>query len=152
MRKLRNLTGMPVICNRKKIGRVIQAQLSNDLSALDGIWIDAALRGTRYIPAEHIGTVGEVAVIADQRGKRKKMNSHKPVYRAVSTDGQRLGAITGAEIDEVSLMVCALELSRGFWDDIYSGRLMIRHYSVDADSAQTVIVDSNEHSKEGDVF
>lgn len=152
MRKLRNLTGMPVICNRKKIGRVIQAQLSSDLSTLDGIWIDAALRGTRYIAAEHIGTVGEVAVIADHRGRRKKMNSCKPIYRAVSTDGQRLGAITGAEIDEVSLMVCALELSRGFWDDIYNGRIMIRHYSVDPASAQTVIVDSKEHSKEDDVF
>ena len=152
MRKLRNLTGIPVICNRKKIGRVIRAQLSSDLSALEGIWVDCALRGTRYIPAEHIGTVGEVAVIADQPGKRRRMGSHMPLYRAVSTDGQRLGAITGAEIDEVSLMVSALELSRGFWDDLYNGRSMIRRYSVDTDAAQTVIVDSNEQNKEDNEF
>ncbi len=148
MRKQRNLTGMPVICNRKKIGRVIQAQLSSDLSALEGIWVDCALRGTRYIAAEHIGTIGEVAIIADHRGKRRKMNAGTIIYRAVSTDGCRVGAITGAEIDEVSLMVSALELSRGFWDDIYNGRSVIRKYSVNADACETVIVDSNEQNKE----
>ena len=150
MRKLRNLTGIPVICNRKKIGRVIQAQLSDDLSALEGIWVDCALRGTRYIAAEHIGTIGEVAIIADHRGKRRRMNARSMIYRAVSTDGRRIGAITGAEIDEVSLMVNALELSRGFWDDIYNGRSIIRKYSVNAEAGETVIVDSNEQNKEDD--
>ena len=152
MRKLRNLTGMPVICRRKKTGRIIQAQLSSDLRALDGIWVDCGLLGTRYIAAEHIGTIGEVAVIADCRGKRRKMNARPLVCRAVGTDGRRLGAIVGAEIDEVSLMVCSLELSRGFWDDIYSGRRMIRRYSVDTVSGDNVIVDSNELNKEDDVF
>ena len=114
MRKLRNLTGMPVICKRKKIGRVIHAGLSSDLRALEGIWVDCGLLGTRYIAAEHIGTIGEVSVIADCRGRRRKMNARSLVCRAVGTDGRRLGAIVGAEIDEVSLMVCALELSLGF--------------------------------------
>ena len=150
MRKLRNLTGIAVICNRKKIGRVIQAQLSDDLSALEGIWVDCALRGTRYIAAEHIGTIGEVAIIADHRGKRRRMNARSMIYRAVGTDGRRIGAITGAEIDEVSLMVNALELSRGFWDDIYNGRSIIRKYSVNAEAGETVIVDSNEQNKEDD--
>ena len=152
MRKLRNLTGMPVICNRKKIGRVIQAQLSGDLRALDGIWVDCALRGTRYIAAEHIGTIGEVAVITDHPGKRMKMNTHTLVCRAIGTDGQRLGAITGAEIDELSLMVCKLELSRGFWDDIYNGRSTVSRYSVSAGTQEAVVVDSNEQGKEDNVF
>lgn len=152
MRKLRNLTGMPVICRRQKIGRVIQAQLGNDLSALDGIWVDCALRGTRYISAEHIGTIGEVAVIADHRGVRKRMNAGSLVYRAVSTDGRRLGAIVDAEIDEVSMLVCSLELSGGFWDDLYNGRSSVRRFSVNESAVETVIVDSEDSEKEEDAF
>lgn len=152
MRKLRNLTGMPVICRRQKIGRVIQAQLTEDLSALDGIWVDCALRGTRYISAEHIGTIGEVSVIADHRGVRRKMNARSLVCRAVSTDGRRLGAIVGAEIDEVSMLVHSLELSGGFWDDLYNGRSFVRRFSVGEGVCKTVIVDSAESEKEGDAF
>ena len=152
MRKLRNLTGMPVICIRQRIGSVIQAQLSDDLRALDGIWVDCALRGTRYIAAEHIGTIGEAAIITDHRGVRRKMRSHSLVRRAVGTDGRRLGAIVGAQIDEVSMMVCALELCRGFWDDIYDGRTIVRRFSAKEAVSDTVIVDLDEHEKEDDAF
>ena len=54
MRKIRNLIGMPVICRRQKIGRLVQAELSPDLTRLEGIWVDSGLKGTRYIPAEHV--------------------------------------------------------------------------------------------------
>ena len=152
MRKLRNLTGMPVICNRQKIGSVIHAQLSDDLRALEGIWVDCALRGTRYIAAEHIGTIGEAAVITDCRGSRQKMRAKSLVRRAVGTDGRRLGAIVGAEIDEVSMMVCALELCRGFWDDIYNGRTIVSRFSAKGTLSDAVIVDLDEHEKEDDAF
>lgn len=152
MRKLRNLTGIPVICKRQKIGRVIQAQLSDDLRALEGVWVDCALRGTRYIAAEHIGTIGEVALMADHRGTRRRMTAKSLVFRAVGTDGQRLGAIVGAEIDEVSLMVCALELSKGFWDDLYNGRSVVTCFRVNEAECETVIVDSEIGEKEVDAF
>ena len=86
MRKIRNLIGMPVICRRQKVGRLVQAELSPDLKRLDGIWVDSGLRGTRYIPAEHVGTIGQVAVLADNRGRRRRCNTEPLLYRAVSTD------------------------------------------------------------------
>ena len=96
MRKLRNLIGMPVILHRQKIGRLIQADLSDDLKRMEGIWVDSGLKGTRYIPSEHLGMIGEMAVLTDSRGTRRRARAQSLLRRAVSTDGSRLGAIVGA--------------------------------------------------------
>lgn len=144
MRKLVNLIGMPVICQRKKIGRLIQAELSPDLTRLEGVWVDAGLKGTRYIPAEQLGMIGKSVVLADSRGVRRRSAGHGLLRRAVSTDGGRLGAIVGAEVDELSFLVGALELSRGFWDDLWYGRMRIRRYN--AEGALIIIPDSTEQT------
>lgn len=140
MRKIRNLIGMPVICRRQKIGRLVQADLSRDLKRMEGIWVDCGLRGTRYIVSEQLSMIGEMAVMADDRGKRRRCSARAIFYRAISTDGSRIGAITGAEVDEMSFLVGALELSRGFWDDLYLGRSRVMAYNVQ--NAQVIISDS----------
>lgn len=140
MRKLRNLTGMPVIFHCRKIGRLIQADLSDDLSRLDGIWVDGGLRGTRYIPSEQLGMIGERAVLTDACGIRRRAKIHPMLQRAISTDGSRLGAVVNAEVDEISFLVCRLELTRGFWDDLHRGRLMVSGYSKQG--SEIIITDS----------
>ena len=145
MRKLRNLIGMPVICHRRKIGRLVQADLSPDLKRLEGIWVDCGLRGTRHIPCEQLSMIGEHAVIADDRGSRKKCAARSLLRRAVSTDGTRLGAITGAEVDEISFLVRALELTRGFWDDLCLGRRRVETYSVQG--SEVIVLDSTQDSE-----
>lgn len=142
MRKIRSLIGMPVICSRRRIGRLAQADLSDDLRRLEGIWVDSGLSGTRYIPAEHLSMLGERAILAEERGQRRKCTGKPIFYRAVSTNGQRLGAIVGAEVDEISFLVCALELTLGFWDDLYLGRRRIETYQVQQN--QIVILDSTQ--------
>ena len=142
MRKIRNLIGMPVICSRRKIGRLVQAKLSEDLKRLEGIWVDSGLKGTRYIPAEHLSVIGERSVIADVRGQRKKCTGQPLFYRAVSTDGSRIGAIVGAEVDEISFLVHALELTRGFWDDLYLGRCRVESYSMQG--GEVIVLDSTQ--------
>lgn len=140
MRKIRSLSGMPVICCRKRIGRLVQAELSGDLMRMEGIWVDCGIAGTRYIPSEQLSMIGERAVFADSRGRRKKCSARHIFCRAVSTDGRRLGAIVGAEVDEISFLVRALELTRGFWDDLYSGRCRVEDYSVQG--GQVIVRDS----------
>ena len=142
MRKIRSLIGMPVICSRRRIGRLAQADLSDDLRRLEGIWVDSGLAGTRYIPAEHLNMLGERAVLAEERGHRRKCTGRPIFYRAVSTNGQRLGAIVGAEVDEISFLVCALELTMGFWDDLTLGRRRVEAYQVHRD--QVVVLDSTQ--------
>ena len=139
MRKLRNLAGMPVLCQRQRIGRLVQAELSEDLMRLEGIWVDGGLRGTRYIPAEQLGMIGEVAVMADGRGSKRRCDAKPLLFRAVNTAGERVGAIVGAELDELSFQVRARELTRGFWDDMGEGRARVERYTVQPERSLVVV-------------
>ena len=73
MRRLRALTGMPVVLGGRRVGRVILGELSEDLTRLDGVWISAGLKGSRYIPSESLEMLGRVAVVADSAGRRRRM-------------------------------------------------------------------------------
>ena len=152
MRRIRSLTGMPVVMHGKKIGRLVQAELTEDLTALSAVWIDAGLRGIRRIPAENLEMIGKKAVTADSDGTRGKCKSAFALHRALSTDGRRLGAITGAQIDELSFAVTALELSGGLWDDLFLGRRCVSSYRIDSRSGDVLLQDAaDEPSKEDDL-
>ena len=149
MRKLRNLIGMPVLCQHQKLGRLVQVELSDDLVRLEGIWVDGGLKGTRYIPSEQLGMIGEVAVLADSRGARRRCTAQPLLMRAVSTGGERVGAIVGAEVDELSFQVRALELTRGFWDDLNSGRTRVERYTAQPEQSIVIVLDLTQDSQEG---
>lgn len=148
MRKIRALIGMPVVVGNRRVGRVIQAELSEDLTRLDGLWMDAGLRGTRFIPSEQLEMLGRVAVMADDMGRRGRMRAEPLFRRAIGTDGRRLGAVTGAEVDELTFSVRALELSRGLWEDLARGRDRIRTFTLNRENGD-VVVDVAESEKEG---
>lgn len=149
MRTLRALTGMPVVCESHRIGRLLRAELTEDLRQLEGIWVAAGPRGTRYIPAEALEMLGQVAVMTEDGGRRRRMRPKSLLMRAVSTDGRRLGAITGAEIDEVSFAVTALELSAGVWDDLLRGRQRVTRYTVNRESGEVIIEPADAEREEG---
>ena len=144
---------MPVVCGKRRIGRVLRGELTEDLRQLKGIWVYAGMRGNRFIPAEHLELLGKVAVMADSDGKRGRMTSQALFMRATATDGTRAGAITGAEIDEISFAVTALELSAGFWDDLLHGRGQVTRFIVNRQSGEVIIeptgVERGEMAYEG---
>lgn len=149
MRTIRSMTGMPVVCRSKRIGRLVQTDLSTDLKQLEGIWVDRGLRGTRYIASDQLEMIGRVAVMTDNPGKKKRFTASTLLMRAVGTDGGRIGAIVGAEIDELSFIVNSLELTCGFWDDLYNRRVRIEHFSVCPERNEVIIMDStNDPEKE----
>ena len=139
MRKLRTLTGMPVVCGKRRLGRLVQVSVAEDLRQLEGIWVSAGLRGVRFIPSEQLELMGRVAVVADGEGRRARLRSTPLFRRAVSSDGRRLGAITGAEIDELTFAVTSLELSAGLWDDLLRGRRSVSRYTVNRETGEVVI-------------
>ena len=148
MRKVRSLIGMPVLCQRQKLGRLMQVELSDDLIRMEGIWVDGGLKGTRYIPAEQLGMIGEVAVLADSRGARRRCTARPLLMRAVSTGGERVGAIVGAEVDELSFQVRALELTHGFWDDLSAGRTRVERYTAQPEQSIVVVLESATDAEE----
>ena len=139
---------MPVVCRSKRLGRLIQAELEDDLSHLKGIWVGAGLRGARWIPAESLELLGRVAILTDGCGVRRRTHFSPLLRRATATDGTRLGAVTGAEIDELSFAVTALELSRGFWDDLMTRRRRVERFTVNRETGE-ILIDPAELEREG---
>ena len=76
---LRALQGLPVVCAGKRVGRVAQAALSDDLKRMDGLWVDAGLGGARFVPAEEIEVLGDVSVTVDAPGKREALKKRLPL-------------------------------------------------------------------------
>lgn len=142
MKRMRALIGLPVISNGKRIGRVVRCELSEDLSMLEGIWITAVFFGSRFIPRDHLGVLGEVSIVSDTAGCRRRCRDKGVLRRAVGTDGSRIGAITGAEIDELTFRVQALELSCGVWDDLLNGRKRVQTFTLNQATGSVVIDDS----------
>ena len=139
MRGIRSLVGLPVVVSGRKIGRVVQTELSEDLTRAEGIWIDAGLRGTRFIESDRIRLIGRVAITADDAGRRRALQSRALFRRAIGTDGCRLGAITGAEMNPISFQVEALELSCGLWNDLFTGRRRVTQFTVDRKSGNVIV-------------
>lgn len=153
MRKIRSLIGLPVLWRGKKLGRLIQAELSDDLGRLEGVWVDCGLKGTRFITAEHLSMIGELAVHSDDKGQRRRCTSASFLMRAISTGGTRIGAAVGAEIDELSFIVTSLEITHSFWEDIYSGRSRCEAFTLKAGQNEVILAkpaDANpDDCKEG---
>ncbi len=147
MKSVRALAGMNVVCGDRRIGRVAQVRLSDDLIRMDGLWVDTGLRGSRYICAEHISMLGSVAILADCSGVRRRIARRSLFRRAVSTDGRRLGAIVDAMVNEISFSVDALILTRGFWDDLTRGRCLVTHFSTDPSTDSVVLYDEDLHER-----
>ena len=147
MRDIRALIGLPVIVNGKRVGRVIQAEISDDLTEMTGIWISSGFFGTRFISADCLGMLGNVSIIADRPGERKRCRMQALFRRAVGSDGSRWGAVVGARIDELSFHIDALELSYGLWDDLMIGRRYIRRFSLNQDTGN-VVIDVSEIEEE----
>lgn len=138
MKNTNALGGMPVVCDGVRLGRVFSVQLTPDLTKMAGLHVDCGLRGRRYIPAERVRVLGEVAVLVDGGPSGARPAEQTLPRRALTPEGARLGAITGAWIDEETRAVESLELSRGYWEDLFLGRVRVRSYHVQKDGGEVV--------------
>ena len=68
----------------------------------------------------------------------------------MTTDGLRIGAVVGAEIDELSFIVGALEVTLGLCDDLYAGRLRAERYTADPERMEVIVVDSAQDDEKED--
>lgn len=147
VKSVRSMIGLPVIRNGERTGRVSGIKFSPDLKCLQGVWTDTGLRGGRFISGEEIEVLGDVSILTAGGGKKEKCAEKLRLRRAVSPDGQRLGAITDLFVDTESRQVLAAELSGGFFDDLIRGRQRIPQFSVRPDG--DVVVETPEEGGEG---
>ncbi len=145
MKSAKSLIGLPVIFECQPLGYVCQAMPDERLQHLERIYFSSGT-GARVIERSHVDALGEVAMLVHAPGKRAQLPEPFWPRRALSTDGARLGAITDALIDEDTLEIHMLELSRGLFDDFSSGRVRIGRFSVRAGGE--VVIDTPEGGEE----
>ncbi len=138
MKSMKALIGRPVLLDGKAIGHVTEVELDEGLNALLGLYVDGAFMGTRRIEKKDVVLLGDVSVMVTSKGKRARVKDAR-MRRVRTADGCRIGAVTGALLDEDTMRVCALELSRGFLDDFFTGRQWVYGYRVNASSGDVLI-------------
>jgi len=136
---VKTFVGMPVILGGRRIGHVACLTLDEGLRKVTGLRIARGLRGNRFIPSNAVSLLGDVVVLVTEEGVRPSGERGLNLRRATTTDGQILGAITGALIDERTLSVAALELSSGWWEDLARGRRYV--YGWTASQGESVILE-----------
>ncbi len=142
MRNTKSLLGMPVVRNGERLGRVSFVLPDDKLQSISGLYLYCGLTGSRFIDCTQIDLIGDIAVLSHDSGKKVSLNARPLLRRALSPDGQRLGAITDVLIDEETLLIEALELSQGYLVDLIRGRRHIRQFNVQKNG--DVIVESAE--------
>ena len=154
MKSLKSLTGMPAVRtdNGRRAGRVIRACVDDGLTALCGVWVANGWRRARYCPAERIRLIGDVSVLIDGEPLRARQSAAygRPLAlrRARNAAGEMVGAITGAYVDEETLAIVAVELTRGFWEDLKSGRQLVRHFEAHVPEADVILMEEGDEGDE----
>lgn len=142
IRNAKSLLGMPVICGEEKLGRVSYVLPDDELRTVRGLYLYCGAAGSRFIEGAQLDLIGDVAVLAHGSGRRTPLNRQPLFRRALSADGARIGAITDAIINESTLGIEALELSRGYLDDLTGGRLRVKQFIVQKNG--DIVVESTE--------
>lgn len=135
---MKALIGRPVLMNGEPIGHVTNVELDEALARMNALYVDGGFSGTRRIGRHAVRLLGEVSVLVDDFGKRARPKDNA-LRRARTSDGCRVGAVTGALLDEETLEVKALELSRGYFDDLFTGRQWVTRYAVNLASGDVLI-------------
>lgn len=130
MKNARSMLGMPVICDGRKLGRASSVLTADALNAVSGLFLHCGLAGSRFIGSGELDLIGDIAILAHSPGRRLQPARPPLLRRAVSPGGERIGAITDVLLAEGTLRIEALELSRGYLDDLACGRASVRQFTV----------------------
>ena len=142
MKNAKSMLGMPVVCAGEQLGRVSYILPDEALSAVSGLYLHCGVAGSRFIRCEQLDLIGELAVLTHSFGRRMQLHHPPLLRRALTQDGAHIGAITDVLIDESTLRIEALELSRGYLDDLSRGRECVRQFAVLKNG--DIIVESTE--------
>lgn len=130
MTGLKKLIGLPVILNGVPGGNVLRGVLEKDGRSLRGVVIRSGLAGTRWLPRSGIDLLGQFSVIGRGRTERVPKDAAYRLFRVTDPEGERIGVVTDALLNENTLRVTALEISSGPLDDLIEGRWYAVSYHV----------------------
>ncbi|MBQ2818216.1 MAG: PRC-barrel domain-containing protein [Clostridia bacterium] len=117
------------------IGRVGGAVISGDGKKLLGLMIRPKrfLSGERFLDFSSVSVIGDVCVLFKKDALKKRgMCPKDRLYIGAGvygSNGRIIGWYTNAYLDEKSGLVTCLEVSIGYIDDFFEGRILISEFS-----------------------
>lgn len=132
MKSARSIIGLPVLVLSRVAGHATGLNIDLANRRLKGVYLTSMPFGARLIDFADIEIIGEVSIIARNAGTRSGTHEVRDI-KALAANGERIGRVTGALIDESSGRIEAVEVSRGFWEDIIYGRRWVFDYAAGSD-------------------
>lgn len=139
MKRIDQICGLPVIDidSGGRLGQVSDVVLNARDNCLAGIEVkpNALFQSTRYLSFTSITLLGDVSVLVHKQ-PQIPANQKKPIQRlqlgqkVYGTDGFHIGWLTNALIEETDGKVHSLEVSKGYFDDLLTGRCWISEFSL----------------------
>ncbi len=136
---MNRLIGLPVICGEKKLGRVSAVLLTKGGDRLAGLMVQGGMRSAKWVPAESILCLGTISILVGSGGGKKQEAQPFRLGRVSDTGGMRLGCVTDARLNELTMDVDALEITFGPLDDLFVGRRWVRSFTIHPDSGDIVV-------------
>lgn len=141
MKRMSALIGTAVIANGRRAGRVSGILLESGRQ-MAGVTVEGALGGSRVVPLAQIDVIGDVSLQCFGRyGRADGLFQFSP-GRALTTGGRRLGRVSDLMIDENSGYVQAIEISRGYIDDLMGRRIICGEFSLAPRTGDAIVADS----------
>ncbi|MBR6569464.1 MAG: hypothetical protein IKK75_03325 [Clostridia bacterium] len=110
---LRQLVGMPVICQNRQLGYVEQAVAQKTEGRLEGVVIRRGIGSARWCAAEEILSAGPECVVVARRPVGAVHPCEHLPGRAYLTTGQCIGEVTDWIFQPGTFRFAALEVSPG---------------------------------------
>lgn len=140
VKRMSGLIGTAVIVGGRRAGRVSGVVLE-DGRHIAGVLVEGALGGKCMMSLGQIRVMGDVSLQCAGKGARAGGCEPFSPGRAITTGGQRLGRVSDLFIDEHTGRVDAIEVSRGYLDDLVSSRLICSEFSLRPQSGDAVVAD-----------
>lgn len=155
MLRMTGITGLIAVLHGtgRRSGVVERVCLSADGQDVHGLILrkKGFMRRKVYVPFECIALWGEktVAITAEKKipseiRKRQELEG----LSVLDTAGERLGWVTDALVEENTGRVTALEVSRGYVDDLTAGRIYVRDFTMRPEGVVAVTEDAAGEDEE----
>jgi len=152
MKKLEELIGMPAIAadTGSHLGFVIRVCYRAGRQKIDGFVIRK--RRKRYYPLEMMLQIGNACVLMSGESRAKVPPLPRGGdCRVVNTAGEEIGRLIQPWIDEKTGRIAALEIGRGYLEDIRRGRWLVERFRMAEHSEEIIALPAagNEKKRAG---
>ena len=131
--RLGRLIGLPAVLGGRMLGHVERAVLTTDGRQLRGLVLRRGLGGAKWAGDGCIGVMGDVSVVLKQPPVRLPRGTDFALGVVQDESGLTLGRVTDVWISADRRDVTALEVTLGLYEELKSGRVTVRRFTVQPD-------------------